>query len=286
MKARITDIHQRPYNRRVPSGPPARAESEEAGAVPAAAREPVFTTVRHLSKPDRVSEAIGAAIRDGRLEPGQGLPPQQELADQFGVSRLVIREALRSLEATHAIEVRPGRGAFVAKSPGATVTESWIGWLSAHREEVLELLSIRRALEELGARRAAERATEADIEALRRSLAAFEAEMRTPTPNLERVVQLDVEFHDLIALAAHSSLLHQLIDEVAVAILDSRRAGFSMPRQPDEAVASHRKLLAAISDRDPERAAAELRAHLDYVIQSVGARDGGRAPSGAEAEGV
>jgi GntR family transcriptional regulator, transcriptional repressor for pyruvate dehydrogenase complex len=286
MNVRITDIHHRPYNRRVTSGPPGRAGSEETGAGRVAAREPIFTAVSHLSKPDRVSEAIGAAIRDGRLEPGQALPPQQELADQFGVSRLVVREALRSLEATHAIEVRPGRGAFVSKSPGASVTESWIGWLAAHRDEVLELLSIRRALEELGARRAAERATDADVEALRGSLAAFEREMKTPTPNLERLVHLDVEFHDLVAAAAHSALLHKLVDEVAVAILDSRRAGFSMPRRPDEAVAAHRKLLAAISDHDPDRAAAELRAHLDVVIQAVRDQRGGPAPAGAEAEGV
>lgn len=236
-----------------------------------------FQGIRSESLSERVYRQIGDAIREERLLPGERLPSERDLAAQFGVSRVIVREALRSLAATGWIDIRPGRGAFVATSPGDTIAQVWRGWLVRHRGELLELLAVRRALEELSAREAAQHAEPEDIERMRANCDAFEAEALRVSPSGDRLVELDLGFHHAIVVAAHGQLLPRLVDELASVLLDSRRALFTSPGRARWSADDHRAITAAIAAGDPEAAATAMTSHMDRVISMVATIEGADA---------
>lgn len=168
--------------------------------------KPSFGAVRAESLPDVVRRELETAIEEERLLPGDRLPSERELAEQFDVSRIVVREALRGLEATNTIEIQRNRGAFVRRRPSQGVREQWAAWLAEHNVEVVEILRIRRALEALAAGEAARQARRADVADLRRLCKAFDRELASGDPDVARLVELDIEFHRLIGrpAAAHS----------------------------------------------------------------------------------
>ncbi|MGH3005788.1 MAG: FadR/GntR family transcriptional regulator [Gaiellaceae bacterium] len=231
--------------------------------------EVVFHGIRSENLSERVYRQIIDAVRDKRLVAGQRLPSERELAEQFSVSRVIVREAFRLLAATGWIDVRPGRGAFVSASPSDAIAGRWQGWLLRHRGELLELLAIRQALEELSAREAGQRAKPNDIDRLEKNCAAFEAEALSPGPSSDRLTELDLEFHHAVAFAGHGRLLPKLVDELATVLLDSRRAMFVFPERPRWSAEDHRVIFDAIAAHDSEAAAAAMRAHMDKVISLV-----------------
>jgi GntR family transcriptional repressor for pyruvate dehydrogenase complex len=228
-----------------------------------------FSPLHRTTMPERVSRELVAAIRDGRLRAGEHLPRQDELADQFGVSRSVIREAMRLLEASGVITATPGRRARVAVGPAAAVGAGWATWLAAHREEVIETLAIRRAIECLAATRAAERADAADLERLRRNVAELERAADHGDATVATAAALDSDFHHEVAAASGSALMVRLIDELAEVVHQSRFAAFSIPDRALQSAREHGVVVDAIANGDGPGAEAAMAAHLDAVVEAV-----------------
>jgi GntR family transcriptional regulator, transcriptional repressor for pyruvate dehydrogenase complex len=232
----------------------------------------LFDVLEQTTMPERVRQELLAAIRDGRLPRSEPLPTQDELAEQFGVSRTVIREALRLMEASGAVVVRPGRRAVVAATPAAAVRAGWADWLAEHRDELIELLSVRAAIERLAAARAAGGARQATVRALRRNVRELEA--AAADGDTEGVVALDVEFHHLVAEASGSKLLLRLVDELADAVEGSRVAAFSVTGRAGDSAREHARVVEAIARQDEGAADAAMAAHLEAVVAAVAtARD-------------
>jgi GntR family transcriptional regulator, transcriptional repressor for pyruvate dehydrogenase complex len=226
----------------------------------------LFGVLEQTTMPERVRQELLAAIRDGRLPRSEPLPTQDELAAQFGVSRTVIREALRLMEASGAVVTRPGRRAVVAETPAAAVRAGWADWLAAHRDEVIELLSVRAAIERLAAAGAARNARQVSVRALRRNVRELEAAAADDT---ELVVALDVEFHRLVATASGSKLLLRLVDELANAVGGSRIAAFSVTGRAAHSAREHAQVVEAIARQDAEAADAAMATHLEAVVSAV-----------------
>jgi GntR family transcriptional regulator, transcriptional repressor for pyruvate dehydrogenase complex len=227
----------------------------------------LFGVLEQTTMPERVRQELVAAIGDGRLPVSEPLPTQDELAAQFDVSRTVIREALRLMEASGAVVVRPGRRAVVAPTPGAAVRAGWADWLAAHRDEVVEVLSVRAAIERLAAAKAAERARQPSVRALRRNVRELEA--AGADVDIRRIVALDVEFHHMVAVASGSKLLIRLVDELADAVEGSRLAAFSATGRAGDSAREHAAVVEAIERRDPGAADAAMAAHLGAVMAAV-----------------
>src|SRR4029077_5150085 len=121
-------------------------ESEDAARLPRA-----FRNIDNTQRMQLVREQLEDAIGRGVFGPGARLPSERELVEQFGVSRVSIREALRSLEALGVIEILRGRGSFVAGEPLQQRELRVRAWLSAHSHEVIDLLKVRGAIETLAA---------------------------------------------------------------------------------------------------------------------------------------
>ena len=220
----------------------------------------LFAPVTVARASSSISEQIRAAIVGGKLTEGERLPPERELAEQFGVSRVTVRDALRALEAMGLIEVRVGArgGAFVTAPTGSVVAQTMsdmmmMGVLTP--EDIVEA----RLVVELGTvTLAASRATDETLEPLRDLDRRARAALASNTYTRE----LSWEFHGLLALVARNGALEGLTQ--------SFRSSLSMhPIRTREGTKSHEltveehgRILASLERRDGATARRELAAHL------------------------
>src|SRR5437879_9494581 len=116
---------------------------------------------------EEVASQIQRLITDGRLRPGDHLPPERDLAEMFGVSRTSVRDAIRVLEMGGLVEPRHGEGTIVREGPIDAIVSPLAGALAASKDLTADLFDMRKMLEPPLARAAALRATAEDLDALR-----------------------------------------------------------------------------------------------------------------------
>lgn len=191
---------------------------------------------------DRVAAALREAIIGGRVAPGDPLG-EERLAAEHGVSRVPVREALRLLAAEGFVEIRPNRGAVVAELAD---------------DEAAGLLEVREALEMLAARRAAERRTAGQLAALRGLLA--EARDALAEGRLDDLVALNGRFHAALAEASGNPVAAELVAQLRNKIDWVYAADVDV--QARDSWAEHGAIVEALAERDPERAAGLVGAHL------------------------
>src|SRR5262245_49865030 len=172
---------------------------------------------RRLS--DKVADMMLETILSDRLQVGDRLPSERELGEQFGVSRTVIREAVRALVAKGVIEVRSGSGLRVAAVNASTVQESMSLFLRGGDVSYDKVHEVRRMLEVHTDGVAAERADDADLQALTH---AWEA-MEIVIADVDEPALRDLEFHRAIARATNNELYVILMDTIGRSLIDVRR---------------------------------------------------------------
>jgi GntR family transcriptional regulator, transcriptional repressor for pyruvate dehydrogenase complex len=229
----------------------------------------VLRSVHRIARTHDVREQLERAIREGHWSPGERLPSQRELVERLGASRVSVREAIRSLEAIGLIEVQQGRGCFVAQSIGNGYRDSFARWLEVHANEVLELLSVRGALDELAAECAAERPDFDRLAPVRAAQDRFAAAVADPGADLAERVAADVEFHDAIASAAGSALLVDLLNALHDQMTESRQTTLSSHDRAVRSAAEHEAIVEAIERGRPDEARHAVARHIASVRDSV-----------------
>lgn len=225
-----------------------------------------YTVLSTVPRTQQVREQLEAAIERGDYKPGERLPSERELVELLGVSRVSVREAIRSLEAVGRVHVEHGRGCFVATSRSDQYATSFARWLVVHGDEVLELLKVRGALDELAAESAATGAGAEWIVRLRK----LNDEFRGTDPlDVDALVERDVAFHDAVAMASGSPLLADLLHELHETLNESRHATLQPAGRPAESANEHDAIITAIERADPRAARASVTAHLESVRASV-----------------
>lgn len=210
-----------------------------------------------------VVEALRGDILAGRRQPGQRLPGEQELVEQFEVSRSVVREALRVLEAQGLVEIRHGYhgGAFVATDALAPLLAAMQMSLQLGQLDVGALYEARLMLEPVLARLAAERATQSAVEQLR----AKHTEIAELADTGGDPFVANLEFHALVATAGGNQAL-SLLMEALFGLLESTHGQYpptaAVHRQ---AIADHERLVAAIAAGDTTSAEQAMTAHLQAL---------------------
>lgn len=222
-----------------------------------------FGTVgRDTRLSDRVATQMLDTITSRGLQPGDRLPTERELSVQFGVSRTVIREAVRSLVGKGVIDARAGRGLQVAAVGASAVWESMSLMLGQGSSlDYRKVHEVRRLLEVEAASRAAVRATDAEIAALSDLL----EQMRGVIDEVEAVSLADLEFHRSVARATHNDLFLVMLEAIADPMLEIRRTTFTIPGRAQAALDQHAEILAGIAARDPAQAALAMGQHLEEV---------------------
>lgn len=227
---------------------------------------PAFADISPLDTPsasDGVALVIRGLIFSGELSPGDQLPPSRDLAARLGISQLTLRLGLRSLEAAGYVVTRRGAHGGTRVSDIEAISRMWLAWMEAKGDEVRDMWEYREIVECSVARFAAERRTTEELAAAEAALDAAAADSYTA------VLRWNGAFHDALAAAAHSSHLARAV--VAV------RQELFLPvdlllreHSADELRAAHGEVLAAVRDREPERAADSMRAHLEGTRGMVG----------------
>ena len=204
---------------------------------------------------EEVALQLRAMFTEGHLNPGDRLPPERELSQQLGVSRSALREALRTLEISGVIELRKGRsgGAFITQGNFEAVTANFRDLLTLGNLKFEEIAEARTWLAEIVVRVACERATDEDIDALEANV--LEAERMLAAGRHAEKIDLNIEFHNLLARATRNPLLAmnvRTMSDVMHGFADryDERTDFGLPER--------RRLIAALRARDSERATREL----------------------------
>lgn len=212
----------------------------------------------------QVVDHVRRLIEAGRLKPGDRLPPERDLAQQMGVSRPTLRSGLRSLQTMGVIRARQGSGTYIADGP-PRLGEAPLRFLAAlHGFTRDEMFEARRVLEVGTAGLSATRATSEQMSAMAEEVASMFASLDQPQEFLIH----DVQFHRAVAAGSQNPVLATLIDTVAELVYETRRTTVERATDLKESAEMHRRIYQAIKARDPERARAEMSAHLDLARQA------------------
>ena len=210
---------------------------------------------------DKVAGLMLETIVSRGLEAGDRLPSERELGEQFGVSRTVVREAVRSLVAKGVIESRSGSGLRVASVNASAVSESMGLYLRGTTMGFPKVHEVRAMLEIQMAGVAAERRTSRDIDDLTETCERMKSALDDP----EAASVLDVEFHRRIAIATQNELYLVLLDSIGHALIAIRRDNLVVPGATEQTLDYHARILDRIVAGDPVGAREAMAAHLEQV---------------------
>jgi DNA-binding FadR family transcriptional regulator len=210
--------------------------------------------IEHTRASDSARRLVLSLIFSGEMGPGDRLPPERELAVQLGISRITLREALKSLEAAGYLVTKVGAHGGTRVNDLHALERCFDEWIRAQGDRLDSLIEYHGIIESAIAELAAQRRTDED-------LARLEAARIPENPSRAVLVERHREFHTALALAAKNP---QLMD----AMVGARREIFvpldhvTNDQRLDAARQDHERILAAVKDRDPGRAAQEMRRHL------------------------
>ena len=219
-------------------------------------------------KKTRVYEDIVAQVKDliadGKLRPGDQLPPERELSEIFQVSRASVREAIRALESMGFLDTKQGEGTYIASSV-ETLLASLPSTLFHRRDFLLQVFEARKILEPAIAALAAERATPEEVAQLETIL----KEQARQITEGETGVEADTRFHSVLAEAAKNGVLLKLNDAIVDSLRETRERSLQTRGRPARSLAGHREILQAIQTRNPTRAKEAMRNHLEAIEHNV-----------------
>lgn len=231
----------------------------------------MFAPVRRLESKlsSRIVEQIRDLIARHRLNEGDRLPPEAELARLLRVSRPSLREALKTLAAVGLLEIRHGQGTFVKNvDVNRALDRATSAWFTDEGTGRY-LMEMRQLLEPPAAAWAAERATPEERAALTEVVSRMRA-VRPDDPDLvETLERLDTELHQRIAETTHNPLLARVMRSLMDLLSESRKRSLRIPGQGLKSVKYHTAIARAIARKDPPGAARAMRDHLEDVFRAV-----------------
>jgi GntR family transcriptional repressor for pyruvate dehydrogenase complex len=237
-------------------------------AIPSPAAPGLFSRVSVGRISEIIFDQIRLLMREGQLKPGDRLPPERDLCERFGVSRVTVREALRMLESSGLVEIRVGArgGAFVTAPSSDRVGEGLADLVSLSVISAMDMSEVRMVLETGMVPLVCERATEDDLAGLeaicQRSDAALAA---GDYPDA-----LSLEFHLRLAEATHNSaiamMVKSFIEPIMVALEPARQADPEL-RRPG--TLAHEQITEAVRRRDAALATTIMSNHLQRKVDQL-----------------
>ena len=223
-----------------------------------------FSRIRNLRAFEEIADQIRKELSDRRLRAGDRLPPERALAEQFGVSRNTLREALRSLENAGLLRLQKGAtgGAFVRESTGDAIVTGLRDMF--HLGAILpeHLTEARVLIESIAVRAACERATAEDIAALNANIASAERAIRGKIDFYDQAA-IHLEFHRIIARATKNPVM-VIVMEALIDVMQHFIRAIGQKRNP-WVLPSRRRFMKHFVARDSDAAVAEMEEHLERL---------------------
>jgi GntR family transcriptional repressor for pyruvate dehydrogenase complex len=213
----------------------------------------------HKQVADQLQELIVA----DSLRPGDKLPSERVLAGRMGVSRTVIREAIRVLSDRGLVKVKSGCGTYVQELSHKDAAASLELFLKLRQgaQPFQDVYEVRRMIEVEAAGLAAQRATSRDYSAMEAAIEGMAAHKDDP----DRFTTYDVAFHAAVAGATHNEIISVLFGPIAVLLGEMVRASLGAPQAVETGLRHHLKIIQQIKSRDPEKAKRAMRTHLEHA---------------------
>ena len=214
--------------------------------------------VKKVNLYESVADRLEDMILNDTIKIGDRLPSEQALADNFGVSRNIVREALKILKERGLLELKNGDGAHIVK-PDAALLRGMVGrFIILGDIETNHVYEMRLALEGPAAAYAALRATDGDIAALEQIV----SDMKDNIGNVENWVKHDLLFHTTIAKASGNPLFFEFIKSMTDSLAALFEKGYHVPGATEEGLQKHYNVLQAIKERNPKLAEFRMNEHL------------------------
>ena len=210
-----------------------------------------FDIQNHKPLREMVYEELKMQILKGSIIPGTRMM-EVELAEEMGVSRTPIREAIRKLEKEGLVTIEPRRGAYASM---------------ISTEDMVEILEVRQDLEGLAAYFAADRMTEAQMEELRQVSASYDDAVRRG--NMEDMIRHDTRFHHIIVESCRNKILVQMIEQLQELVLRFRYIYYDNFRRAENMPEEHAAIMAAIAEGNADKARAAADIHVDRLKELV-----------------
>src|SRR4051812_45577912 len=228
----------------------------------------MLTKLSRETLADQAARNLMAFIQSQALKPGSFLPPETQLAADLGVSRPIIREALKSLEGKGIIEVMSGKGAVIRPLDGEQLELYFQRAIQIESEAIIDLLELRKGIEVQSAVLAAQRRTADEIA----SLTQIVAEMRHNLHNPVAYVELDMAFHIQTATMTRNTMLRTLVGTLRMAINSTINESM-FRKQTDEQLervqVGHETILACLELGDAEKTGRAMTAHFADAVMSL-----------------
>jgi DNA-binding FadR family transcriptional regulator len=217
-----------------------------------------------------VADELLDRIIAGEFPPGTSVPGELELSARHEVSRMTVREAIKTLEAQRILSVERGRGTFVNPLNRWASLEAVLRAASEGKNDAsaaVQLIELRRMLESGACELAAARIGDADLESLYSHLEAMRD--ARGSNDVAAFVEADLAFHDLI-LKASENVFAAVLFEPLHRILEKRRTETSkVPDIQEHAIWHHQQIADALGSRDPHRARDAMDAHMQQTLDDL-----------------
>lgn len=227
----------------------------------------VFEPIKHGKSAQEVAHQIEALVLEGILRTNEQLPAERDLAQETGVSRPVVREAIELLVANGLLTRRQGGGTFIADIIGQVFTDPIADLLGRHQKASVDYIEYRRDIEGIAAGFAAERATSFDRDLLAKHIEVMKDAHLKEDFNLE--AKADVEFHTLVGEMAHNLvLLHTLrscYKLLSAGVIKNRERLYEAGGR-QALFDQHMEIANAILEGEKERATEASREHMTFIL--------------------
>src|SRR6201997_2735032 len=224
--------------------------------------KPVYKAVRTSRLYEQIVQQIEESILKGALKPGDQLPAERELAQNFGVSRTAVREAVKALREKGLVEAYSGRGTFITNGTSQAIRQS-LDLMSriGQQEGLAHLAELRQILEPEISALAAERIEEQLLATMREAVATMDRSLHDP----DGYIEADLDFHLALAEAAGNPLILSLLDSIVGLLREQRMRIFAVNGGPERGQFHHKRILAAVERGDTDAARELMRDHLRQV---------------------
>ncbi|MBE9373667.1 FadR family transcriptional regulator [Saccharopolyspora sp. HNM0983] len=224
-----------------------------------------------MSLPEELAERLLSAIIDGTHAPGNALPAEGELAEQYAVSRLTVREAVTSLRVQGIVRIQRGRGTFVNPPAQWTALDPLIRAAAAaprsSRLVSTSLIEARRLIEVGAIELAASKRTEDDLVQLRGLLGDMREAVHACDVDL--FVDADIGFHDTIIRASGNAFIPLMFEPFGRLLVEGRRETSAVAEIRAHALDHHTRILQALEAGSPDRARAAMEEHLQQTAHDL-----------------
>lgn len=218
---------------------------------------------------EQITDRIQDMILSRSFRPGDRLPTEQQLADQFGVSRTAVREAVKALAERGLVRVRQGQGTFVALPSTDRATEFLSLFLQLNDRSVTELLEARRAIELEAVALAALRRTDEDLQRISACLDSMRYIEEGPAVDPGPFIDSDVQFHLHIARATRNEIFTFMLTVLRELLRRTFSQALLAPGARSRSIEAHERILRALAEGDPDAARTAMGEHLEIAQKWV-----------------